>query len=129
MQVAAIAGAGGRNVSKVKEIIEKGHPRILGELANGSISINRAHQFCKLPFAKQLEALTEDYCDRAVSDIEADLLWEGKKNRPSEARAVLKGLEQQEEHQPGSVSIKFSRRKRSIILAGEDVRRLISHSA
>jgi len=73
-QIAAIAGAGGRNVSKVKEILDKGHPRILGELANGSISINRAHQFCRLPFAKQLEALTEEYCDQVAGEIEGDLL-------------------------------------------------------
>src|SRR5208283_1976833 len=79
-QIAAIAGAGGRNVSKVKEILDKGHPRILGELANGSISINRAHQFCRLPFAKQLEALTEEYCDRVVGDIEDDLFRQGNDN-------------------------------------------------
>ena len=127
-QIAAIAGAGGRNVSKVKEILEKGHPRVLGELANGSISINRAHQFCRLPFAKQLEALTEDYCDRVPGDIEGALLWQSKENRPLEASAVLKSLQQQEEHQPGSVSIQFSRRKRSVILAGEDVRGLMGQS-
>jgi len=72
-QIAAIAGVGARNVSKVKEIIEKGHPRILGELVNGSISINRAHLFCRLPSAKQLEALTEEYCDRVADDIEQGL--------------------------------------------------------
>jgi hypothetical protein len=56
-QIAAIAGAGGRNVSKVKEILDKGHPRILGELAYGSISINRAHLLCGLPRSTQTEAL------------------------------------------------------------------------
>jgi len=120
-QVATIAGTGGRNVSKVKEILDKGHPRILSELANGSISINRAHQFCRLPFAKQPEAFTEEYCDRVASDIEWDLLWQGKDNRPLEGTAVLKTLQQQEEHQPGSVSVRFSRRKRSVILVGEDL--------
>ena len=128
-QIAAIAGAGGRNVSKVKEILDKGHPRILGELASGSISINRAHQFCRLPFVKQLDALTEEYCDRIASDIERDLLWQGKDNlQPLEGTAVLETLQQQEKHQPGSVSIQFSRRKRSVILIGEDVRGLIGQS-
>jgi hypothetical protein len=127
-QIAAIAGAGGRNVSKVKEILDKGHSRILGELANGSISINRAHQLCRLPFANQLEALTEEYCDRVARDVEGDLLWQGKDSRPLEATAVLKSLQQQEEHQPGSVSIQFSRRKRSVILAGEDVREILGRS-
>ncbi|MGA9353914.1 MAG: hypothetical protein WBV46_09510 [Terriglobales bacterium] len=120
-QIAAIAGAGDRNVSKVKQILDKGHPRILGELANGSISINRAHQFCRLPFAKQLGALTEDYCDQVASAVEVDFLRQDKDNRPCETRAVLQRLQQQEECQPGSVSIQFSRRKRSVILVGEDL--------
>jgi len=128
-QIAAIAGVGGRNVSKVKEILDKGHPRILGELANGSISINRAHQFCRLPLANQLEGLTEEYCDRVSRDIEGDLLWQGKESRPLEATAVLKTLQQQEEHQPGSVSIQFSRRKRSVILIGEDLQSRMLESA
>lgn len=120
-EIAAIAGAGGRNVSKVKEILEKGHQRILGELANGSISINRAHQMCRLPLAKQVEALIEDYCDQVESDIERDLLWQGKDSRPPEGTSVLNALQDLEEHQPGSVSIQFSRRKRSVVLVGEDL--------
>jgi hypothetical protein len=127
-QIAAIAGAGGRNVSKVKEILHKGHPRILGELANGSISINRAHQFCRLPFAKQLEALTEEYCDRVVGDIEDDLFRQGNDNRPLEATAVLNSLQQQERQQPGSVSVQISRRKRSVIFVGEDLQALMYQS-
>jgi hypothetical protein len=128
-QIAAIAGTGGRNVSKVKEILDKGHPRILGEVANGLISINRAHQFCRLPLADQLEALTEEYCDRVPRDIEADLLWQGKEIRPLDATAILKTLQQQEKHQPGSVSVQFSRRKRSVILIGEDLQSRILESA
>ena len=126
-QIAAIAGVGGRNVSKVKEILEKGHPRILGELLNGSISINRAHLFCRLPFAAQLEALTEEYCDRVASDVEEDLFRQGKDN-PLEATAVLKSLQQQELQEPGSLSIQLSRRKRSVILVGEDLQALMRHS-
>ncbi len=127
-QIAAIAGAGGRNVSKVKVILDKGHPRILDELASGSISINRAHHFCRLPCAKQLEALTEEYCDRVASDIEGDLLWQDKENRGLEAKAVLRTLQQQEERQRGSVSIRLSRRKRSVVLVGEDLQALISQN-
>ena len=119
-QIAAIAGAGGRNVSKVKEILDKGHPRVLGELANGSISINRAHLLCRIPRARQLEALTEQYCDQAVGEIEHDL-FRRSMNRTLEAAAVLNTLQQQERQQPGSVSIQLSRRKRSVILVGEDI--------
>jgi hypothetical protein len=65
----------------------------------------------RVSFAKQLEVLTEEYCDRVASDIEGDLLWQGKENRYLEVKAVLKSLQQQEEHKPGLVSIQFSRRK------------------
>jgi len=119
-QIAAIAGAGCRNVSKVKEILDKGHPRMLGELANGSISINRAHLLCRIPRARQLEALTEQYCDQAVGEIEHDL-FRRSTNRTLNAAAVLNTLQQQERQQPGSVSIQLSRRKRSVILVGEDI--------
>ncbi len=120
-KIAEIAGTGGRNVSKVKEILEKGHPRILGELATGSISINRAHLLCGLPRAKQLEALTEQFCDRVVSDVEGKLLRTAMDDRPLETAAVLASMQQQEERRPGSISIRLSRRKRSLVLVGEDL--------
>jgi len=113
----------------VKEILDKGHPRILGELANGSISINRAHRFCRLPFAKQLQVLTEEYCDRVADEIEEGLFSQGKDNRALEATAVLNSLQRQELHQPGSVSIQFSRRKRSVLLVGEDLQSRMRESA
>jgi ParB-like chromosome segregation protein Spo0J len=128
-QIATIAGTGGRNVSKVKEILHKGHPRILGELANGSISINRAHLFCRLPRSTQTEALADEYCDRVASDAEGKLLEQGIDNRHFETTAVLTSLLQQEERQPGSVSIRLSRRKRSVLLVGEDLQALMPQNA
>jgi hypothetical protein len=126
-QIAAIAGAGGRNVSKVKEIIDKGHPRMLGELANGSISINRAHLLCRIPRGRQLEALTEQYCDQVVGEIERHL-FRRSTNRTLDAAAILNSLQQRERQQPGSVSAQISRRKRSVILVGEDLQSLMYQS-
>jgi hypothetical protein len=128
-QIAAIAEVGGRNVSKVKEILERGHPRIIGELVNGSISINRAHLLCRLPLRRQLEALTEEYCNRAVSEAEDELLIRHGKDKPVlEATTVLNILQQQELQQPSSVSIQLSRRRRSVILVGEDLQTRIRKS-
>jgi ParB-like chromosome segregation protein Spo0J len=127
-EIAAIAGAGGRNVSKVKEILDKCHPRILGELANGSISINRAHQFCRLPLTKQVGALTESYCEQVASDVERALLWQRKDSRPLEGQSVLNTLQDLEKRQPGSISIQFSRRKQSVILIGEDLQLLMQET-
>jgi hypothetical protein len=121
-QIAAIAGVGSRNVSKVKEIILKGHPRILGELASGGISINCGHKLCKRPFAKQLEALTEKYCGRVLDDVEADLIRNAERERFLESSALLDILQRHELDQPGSVAVRFSSRKRTIVLVGEDLR-------
>jgi hypothetical protein len=121
-QIAAIAAVGGRNVSKVKEIVQKGHPRIIGELVSGSISINRAHLLCRLPLRSQLEALTEDYCDRVASKVENELPFrQGKGDLKLGVTVVLNSLQQQEQRLPGSVSVRISRRKRTVILVGEDV--------
>jgi hypothetical protein len=128
-QIAEIAETGDRNVSKVKEILDKGHPRILGELASGSISINRAHLLCRLPPGKQLEALTDQFCGRVVGDIEGELLRQAIDDRPLETTGVLTSLQQQEERRPGSVSIRLSRRKRSVILVGEDLQAQMRQNA
>ncbi len=128
-QIAAIAGVGGRNVSKVKEILEKGHPRIRAELVNGSISINRAHLLSRLPLRSQLEALTEEYCDRVASEVEDELLFrQGRDELTLGNAAVLNSLQQQELQQPGSVSVRISRRKQSVILVGEDLQARIRQS-
>jgi hypothetical protein len=128
-QIATMAGVGGRNVSKVKEILEKAHPRIKDELLNESISINRAHLLCRIPLRRQLEALTQEYCDRAVSEVEGELLFRQGKNIPMlEATAVLNTLLELEVVQPGSVSVQLSRRRRSVILVGEDLQARIRQS-
>lgn len=122
-QIAAIAGVGGRNVGKVKEILEKGHPRIIGELVNGSISINRAHLVCRLPLGTQVEALTEGYCDKVVREIEDVLLFRQGQDAPRlGATLVMNSLKEQELQHPGSISVRISRSKRSVILVGEDLR-------
>jgi len=128
-QIATMAGVGGRNVSKVKEILEKAHPRIKDELLNGSISINRAHLLCRLPLRRQLEALTQEYCDRAVGEVEGELLCRQGKNIPMlDATAVLNTLLELEVVQLGSVSVQLSRRRRSVILVGEDLQARICQS-
>jgi hypothetical protein len=54
-EIAGVAGVGARNVSNVKAVIETAHPRMIEALGNGTLTINRAIQFCNLPRAEQLE--------------------------------------------------------------------------
>src|SRR5262245_35592923 len=44
--IARLAGVGSRNVSNVKTILEKAHPRLIDALHNGALSIHRAAQWC-----------------------------------------------------------------------------------
>lgn len=50
-EIAKVAGVGGRgrNVSNVKKILQAAHPRLICALQDGTLTINRALQFCKLP--------------------------------------------------------------------------------
>jgi hypothetical protein len=125
-QIASIAGVGGRNVSKVKEILEKGHPRIISELVKGSVSINRAHSLCRLPLRSQIEALTEEYCGHAIAEVENELFIQtGNDVSTLDPAAVLNNLQHQEQQQSGSVLVQLSRRKRTVILVGQDLQRLM----
>ena len=49
-EIARFAGVGasGRNVSNVKKILQTAHPRLICALQDGTLTINRALQFCKL---------------------------------------------------------------------------------
>ena len=51
-EIARTAGVGDRNVSNVRTILQRAHPILVGALKEGALSINRAHQLCKLPKAE-----------------------------------------------------------------------------
>jgi hypothetical protein len=68
-QIADDAGVGTRNVSNVKTILKTAHPRLIAALMNGTLSINRAMQFCKLPQAEQLECLVRRAEDCEISKV------------------------------------------------------------
>lgn len=53
-EIANIAEVGARNVTNVKTILRGAHPRLKEALQEGTLTINRAIQFCKLPWGEQL---------------------------------------------------------------------------
>lgn len=121
-QIAMLAGVGSRNVGKVKEILDKAHPRLKDELLIGTISINRAHQLCKLPRATQLERFTEECCDKVISQVRERVLATQWDKQTYSVATILNSLQQQELERPGSVVIQVSQRRGSVILLGEDMR-------
>jgi hypothetical protein len=66
-EIARIAGVGDRNVSNVETILETAHPRLIDALQNGTLRINRAIQFCKLPRAEQVEQFVRYSEERATN--------------------------------------------------------------
>src|SRR5438270_5084596 len=57
-EIAYLAGACPRNVSKVKIIIDKSHPRLVEACQSGLVTIHRALQLCRLPENEQVEGLS-----------------------------------------------------------------------
>jgi hypothetical protein len=121
-EIARVAGVCPRNVSNVKTLLQVAHPRLIEALRDGTLKINRAIQFCKLPRAEQLEQFIRYSEERATNRVIRRCV-----PRPREERirpdvfAVLDALQQQEARQPGSVAVRVGRHKRTVILIGQDL--------
>ncbi len=121
-EIAAAAGVGTRNVSNVKMILDRAHPRLKDALRDGRLTINRAVQFCKLPWAEQLEQFTLYVEERETNKVVRRSIARPKDTKTSlDVVAVLDALRQQETRQPGSVVVRVSRRQSSVILVGRDL--------
>jgi hypothetical protein len=106
-QIARAAGVGARNVSNVRTILQTAHPRLKEALRDGTLTINRAIQFCKLPRAEQLEQFIRYSEERATNKVIRQSIA-----RPTEEKtnldvvAVINALQQQEARHPGSVAVR-----------------------
>jgi hypothetical protein len=121
-EIARAAGVGARNVSNVKTILKNAHSRLIAALLNGTLSINGAMQFCKLPRAAQLERFIRHSEDRETDKVIRRAIGRLKQKETStDVGAVLDALQQQEVRQPGSVVVQVSRFQRTVILIGQDL--------
>src|SRR5208282_362747 len=100
--IAGVAGVGARNVSNVKAVIETAHPRLIEALGGGTLTINRAIQFCKLPRAEQLEQFIRYSEERATNKVIRRTIARPKKEKASlDVVAVLDALRRREVCEPG----------------------------
>jgi len=121
-EVAAAAAVGARNVTNVKKLLKLAHPRLIEALRNGTLTINRAMQFCKLPRADQLDQFISYSEDRATNKVIRRSIARPKKETISpEVGTVLDALQHQEARQPGSVAVRVGRHKRTVVLIGQDL--------
>jgi hypothetical protein len=121
-EIACAAGVGDRNVSNVRTILERAHPSLIQALQEGTLSINRAIQFCKLPRAEQLEQFIRYSEERATNKVIRRSIARPKEEKTSlDVIAVLDALQHQEARQPGSVAVRVGRHKRTVVLIGQDL--------
>jgi len=120
-EIAYLAGACPRNISKVKTILRKAHFRLIEACQTGIVTIHRALQLCRLPMAEQIEQLSRYLNERSS----------GKATRQSietlcmekigpKAGVLLRALLQREAREPGSVVMRAGTRKQTVILIGQD---------
>jgi hypothetical protein len=121
-EIARAAGVCARNVSNVKTILQTAHPRLQKALRDGTLTINRAIQFCKLPRAEQLEQFIRYSEERATNKVIRQSIARPKEEETNlDVVAVLDALQQQEAQQPGSVTVRVGRHKRTVVLVGQDL--------
>jgi hypothetical protein len=121
-EIARAAGAGARNVSNVKSILEVAHPRLIEALRNNTLTINRATQFCKVPRAEQLEQFILYSEERATNKVIRRSIPQPKEEKAGlDVTAVLDALLHQEARRPGSVAVRVGRHKRTVVLIGQDL--------
>jgi hypothetical protein len=93
-------------------------------LLDGTLTINAAMAFCRLPKAEQLERFIRRSEDREINKVIRRSV-----SRPKEAKttadvaALLDALQRQEARQPGSVLLHVGRLKRTVIILGQDLLR------
>ena len=121
-QIAHAAGVGARNVSNVKTILQAVHPRLMGALRDGTLTINRAIQLCRPPKAQQVEQFTRHRLQRAINKVIRQSVARLTENETSlDALTVLNTLQQKEARQPGSVVVRLGRLQRTVVLVGQDL--------
>jgi hypothetical protein len=121
-EVADAAAVGARNVANVKTLLKLAHPRLIEALRDGTLTINRAMQLCKVPRAEQLEQFIRYSEERATRKvIRQSVSRPGREETSPNLSAVLESLRQQEARHPGSVIVQVGQLQRTVILIGQDL--------
>lgn len=120
-EIASLAGVGARNISKVKTILQKAHPRLIEGCQNGTLRINRALQLCRLPKAEQVEQLSHYLMERSSGKTTRQSISTLRMEKIGpQVGVLLRALQQREAREPGSVVMRPGTRKQTVILIGRD---------
>jgi hypothetical protein len=121
-EIARAAGVCPRNVGNVKMILQTAHPRLIEALRDGTLTINRAIQFCGLPSPEQLEQFIRYSEERATNKVIRRSIARPKEKKNShDVLKILDALQHQEARQPGSIAVRFGRHKQTVLHIGQDL--------
>jgi len=94
----------------------------LDALQEGTLTINRAIEFCKLARNEQLDQFIGYSTERATNKIIRCSTKRSKDNHDNpEALIVLDALQRMEAQRPGSVEVRVGRQTRTVLLVGQDL--------
>ena len=119
-EIANLAGTGTGNISKVEAIVERAHPNIVVALQNGLLSIHQAWKWCKLSKAQQKEEFARHEEERTRRKILREFSV-GESSTSLDPVQVIEALQHKESLEPGSITIRTSLSRRTIIVLGEDL--------
>jgi hypothetical protein len=120
-EIAYLAGACPRNVSKVKTILLKAHPRLIEACQTGVVTIHRASKLCRRPKDEQVEEFTRYLNQRSNGKTtrQAIAILRMEKIAPK-ADLLLRALLKREAREPGSIVMRAGVRRKTVIVIGRD---------
>jgi hypothetical protein len=120
-EIAYLANACPRNVSKVKTILGKAHPRLIEACQSGVLTIHRALQLCRLPENEQVEGLSCYFNERSSGKTTRQAVAAlGVEKIGAKAGVVLRALLDRESRNPDSIEIRAGTHKNTVVLIGRD---------
>lgn len=120
-EIAYLADNCPRNVSKVKTILLKAHARLIEICQTGIISIDRAYKLCGLAREQQVEELARCFHKSSCGEITRKCIANLRMEKLSpKADFLLRILLQREAREPGTIIVKGSTRRKTLVLIGED---------
>jgi hypothetical protein len=120
-EIAYLAGASPRNVSKAKAIIGKGHQRLIEACQSGLVTIHRALQLCRLSEDQQVNGLVSYLNERSSGKTTRQAIAAlGVENIGAKVGCILRALLNRESRNPGSTVIRAGTHRTTVILIGRD---------
>jgi hypothetical protein len=120
-EIAYLAGACPRNVSKVKSILDKGHPRLIEACRSGLVTVHRALQICRLPENSQVEGFSRYLNERSSGKTtRQSIATLGVEKIGPKTGFLLRTLLQRESREPNSIVVRAGTRKQTVIFVGRE---------